>query len=120
MTWFEDHLAQQLKTTAQTWAAMQQHGATEQSVLRLDFFYDATSPEPLQRLKTWFDEQTDYESEVVTNRTGLTRKRHYSLAGTTQLIAVSEEALLKWVEQMVTTGAEHGPAVFDGFSAVVS
>jgi hypothetical protein len=57
----EDILAKQLAMNRQTWAALQSHRVTNQSQLRLDFSYNASSHTAAAALQALIKDQTDYE-----------------------------------------------------------
>jgi hypothetical protein len=61
---YENILAKQLAMNRQTWAALQQHGVTEEIMLRLDFSYNPSSREAAEKLRFLLQEETDYELEL--------------------------------------------------------
>jgi hypothetical protein len=93
----------------ETWGALREHGVTEQTELRLDFFYMAPDRESAETLARFLRDETDYEVEA--NAEGV--------AGSTQTTTVSAEVLDDWVTWMVLAGHEHGRCEFDGWGAEV-
>jgi regulator of ribonuclease activity B len=115
-THYEDTLADQLTMNRQTWAALQQHGVTEQSELRLDFSYNAPSRDDANGLRALLQEQTDYDVRVESGGSFLRRK--WRVEGTTQKTAISPAILDQWVTWMVTAGKEPS-CDFDGWGTSV-
>jgi hypothetical protein len=109
-------LAHQLTMNQHTWSAVQAHGATPATPLRLDFSYRVPDERSADGLRALLADQTDYDVEVQIEG-GLLRKR-WSVVGSTQPTAVSPEVLDQWVDWMVTAGLEHG-CEFDGWGAEV-
>jgi hypothetical protein len=105
----EDILARQLAMNRQTWVALQAHGVTEDTELRLDFSYVAPAHEQAEELARFLHQETDYE----------VRADGDSVSGSTQATTVSPEVLDQWVEWMVYAGAEHGRCEFDGWGTAV-
>ena len=87
-------LAKQLAMNRQTWGALQKHGVTAESTLRLDFSYKATSREAAESLCALLREQTDYEVNVESSGSFLRRK--WRVEGRTQETVVSSEILDQW------------------------
>jgi len=102
-------LAKQLAMNEQTWAALQTHGVTPESELRLDFFYGAPSREAADELAAFLREQTDYEVSAADD----------AVAGHTQPTTLDLAKLNQWVEWMVAAGAAKGRCEFDGWGAQV-
>jgi Regulator of ribonuclease activity B len=102
-----DVLARQLAMNEQTWAGLQEHGLTEESEVRLDFFYNAPTPSAADELAAFLQEQTDYE--VSANADSV-----YSVVGSTQPTTLDLDKLNEWVKWMVAAGAEVGECEFDG------
>lgn len=109
---YENILRKQLAMTHQTWAALQSHGVTEESKLRLDFFYYASSREAADKLCAFLREQTDYDVKIESSGSFL--RRRWRLEGNTQETAVSPKILEQWVTWMVTAGKECS-SDFDGW-----
>ena len=78
----------------QTWAALQKHGVTTESTLRLDFSYNAASREAAESLCALLREQTDYELSVESSGSFL--GRNWRVEGRTQDTTVSREILDQW------------------------
>ena len=106
-------LEQQLAMNAATWEALQSHGVTEASPLRLDFSFVADDLNAAEALKAFLESETDYEVGVGTDD-GHT----WIVAGSTQPTAVSLPILDQWVDWMVTTGASKH-CDFDGWGTTV-
>ena len=102
-------VAQQQAMNAETWAALQEHGVTEATELRLDFAYDAPNTASGEQLAAFLREQTDYDVSADDG----------SVTGSTQLTTLSPTILDEWVEWMVLTGYENGRCRFDGWGAAV-
>jgi hypothetical protein len=113
---YENILAKQLAMNRQTWAALQQHGVTEESRLRLDFSYNASSREAAEKLRFLLQEETDYEVRVESSSSFL--HRSWRVEGTTQETAVSPAILDQWVTGTVAAGKERS-CDFDGWGTVV-
>src|SRR5882762_1251074 len=113
---YENILAKQLAMTRQTWAALQKHGVTEESKLRLDFYYNAPSREAADGLCALLQEQTDYEAKVESDGSFLRRK--WRVEGSTQDTTVSPTILDQWVTWMVSAGKKHS-CDFDGWGTEV-
>lgn len=105
-----DVLARQIAMNEQTWVALQSHGVTPASELRLDFVYDAPSRSAADELVAFLHEQRDYEVSAKEN----------SVAGSTQPTTLDLAKLNQWVEWMVAAGAAKGRCKFDGWGAQVS
>jgi hypothetical protein len=115
-THYEEILAKQLAMNCQAWAVLQKHGVTEQSMLRLDFSYDAPNRNAADSLRTLIQEQTDYDVRVQSG--GAFFRRKWRVEGTTQKTAISPDILDQWVTWMVTAGKERH-CDFDGWGSSV-
>jgi hypothetical protein len=113
---FQRILAEQLAMNEGTWRALQQHGVTEKSQLRLDFAYQAPGQKQANALRDAIAQSTDYEVAVVSEGSFLAKS--WSVLGKTQQMTVSLEVLNHWVERMVSAGRPSG-CVFDGWGAEV-
>jgi hypothetical protein len=113
---YETILAKQLAMNRRTWAALQNHGVTAESMLRLAFSYNSASREAAESLCALLREQTDYEVNVGSSGSFLCRK--WRVEGRTQETAVSPEILDQWVIWMVTAGKERS-CDFDGWGTSV-
>jgi hypothetical protein len=109
-------LAKQLAMNGETWRALQSHGVTEASELRLNFTYRAPSRANAEALKGVLNDETDYEVSVQADG-GIFTKR-WSVVGSTQPTAISNAILDQWVDWMVTAGL-HQDCEFDGWGAEV-
>src|SRR5688572_26562906 len=94
----------------QTWKALQEHGVSEGTRLRLEFFYVSPSQESADDLAGFLRRETQYD----------VRARADMVTGWTDPISASLEALDSWVEWMVKAGDAHGRCEFDGWGAKVS
>lgn len=92
---------------SQTWAALQQHGVTEATELRLDFAYDAPNAGAAEQLADFLRAETDYDMRTDSR----------AVTGSTQPTALSSAILDEWVEWMVLAGYENGRCKFDGWGA---
>ncbi len=106
----EDEIAAKQTRNVHMWEALQKHGVTEATELRLDFFYDAPNASAAKQLAEFLREETDYD--VAFTEEGVT--------GTTQPTTVTPSMLDEWVEWMVLAGYENGRCKFDGWGAEVS
>src|SRR4051812_21225037 len=105
-----DVLARQLAMNEQTWAALQEHGLTEESEVRLDFLYNAPNLSAANDLATFLQEETDYEIRASAD----------SVGGSTQPTTLDLGKLNEWVTWMVTAGAEVGRCEFDGWGTQIT
>jgi hypothetical protein len=113
---YEKILSAQLAMNRQTWVALQNHGVTEQSELRLDFSYNASNRKSADSLRTLLKDQTDYDVRI--EATGSFLRRRWLVEGTTQNTTVSPQILDQWVTWMVVAGKENS-CDFDGWGASV-
>ena len=109
-------LAHQLAMNRETWAALQRHGVTEQSQVRLDFTYLAPDRAKAVALEALLREQTDYEVSVQSQ--GSLFRRTWTVTGSTRATSISPEILDQWVRWMVTAGKER-ECDFDGWGTSV-
>jgi hypothetical protein len=112
-------LESQLAMNGQTWQTLQEHGATEESELRLDFVYFAPGEQEANELAAFLRAETDYEVQVDSSTSGLLRRRAWTVSGTTQKTQLTLDVLDTWVEWMVAAGTENGQCEFDGWGAEV-
>ena len=110
-------LDQQLAMNRQSWQALQEHGVTDESELRLDFFYVAPGEKQADALCAFLRAETDYDVRVGSSAGGLLKRKSWTVNGTTQKTPVSLDILDAWVEWMVAAGVEHGGCEFDGWGA---
>lgn len=68
-------LATQLAMNQQSWAALREHGVTEDADLRLDFFYVAPDEPRAKRLAAFLNNETDYDVHVHSTKTGLLKPK---------------------------------------------
>jgi len=96
------------------WAALQDAGVTEQTELRLDFFYESAGSTGDAQLADLLRRETDYDVQIQDGG-----KKGYGVTGTTQPTAVDLTTLNEWVTWMVRAGRENGNCKFDGWGAAV-
>ena len=101
-----------------TWAELQGQGVTEDTELRLDFFFVAAGQHQAEALAQTLRTRTDYDVEAVSLEQGLLGRKAWAVKGTTQLTPVSLSALDEWVTRMVEWGDAH-TCEFDGWGAQV-
>ena len=94
----------------QTWETLQTHGVTDETLLRLDFFYSAPDSDSAGTLERFLRDETDYDVQAHPD----------SVTGSTQPTSVTPEILDQWVTWMVVAGHENGRCEFDGWGAEVS
>jgi hypothetical protein len=109
-------LAKQLTMNQDTWRALQAHGVTEASELRLDFAYVAPDGSAAESLKEVLEEQTDYNVSV--HSSGSLQRKQWAVTGSTQPTSLSADILDQWVDWMVTAGL-HQNCEFDGWGAQI-
>jgi hypothetical protein len=108
--WSPDHvLAHMLAMNVESWAALQANGVTEDTELRLDFFYEAPDAASAQQLAEYLSAETDYDVSPEDD----------AVTGTTQPTTITKEMLDQWVAWMVGAGHEHGRCEFDGWGAEI-
>lgn len=105
----EDEIAANRTRNVHTWEALQKHGVTEATELRLDFSYEVPNASAAKQLAEFLRAETDYD--VALNEEGV--------SGTTQPTTVSPPILDEWVEWMILAGYENGRCMFDGWGAEV-
>jgi hypothetical protein len=112
-------LSSQLAMNRQSWRALQENGVTDETELRLDFFYVAPGEQEANALASYLQAETDYDVSVGSSAGGLLRKKSWTVNGATQKTQVSLDILDAWVEWMVAAGIENGQCEFDGWGAEV-
>jgi len=110
----EKLIAVMVANNRQLWAQLQDAGVTEQTELRLDFFYESAGSEGDAELAELLRRETDYDVQI-----GEGGKKGYGVTGTTQPTAVDVEKLNEWVTWMVLAGYENGRCKFDGWGAAI-
>jgi hypothetical protein len=115
-THYDELLARQLVMNQQTWVALQGHGASEQTELRLEFSYNASNRESADALCAFLRDETDYEIRVESS--GSLLRREWRVEGTTLAKRVSPASLDEWVTWMVIAGKEKA-CDFDGWGTSV-
>jgi hypothetical protein len=75
----------QLTWNKQTWKVLTEKGITEQSSVRLDFFYYAPTKDAADHLVGLLRHETDYEISPLRSEGPFWRKR-WSVSGSTQAI----------------------------------
>jgi hypothetical protein len=110
---FERLLAQQLEMNPRTWAALEEHGVDEQSLMVIEFSFTAPGKKQAPELVNTLRRRTTFSAEVL--REGALLKRHWRVVGHTLPSTVSIAMLNDWVTFMVTVGAKNGESRFDGW-----
>ena len=105
--------------TIETWNALQDRGVHEQSVLRLEFFFEAPDGAAAERLATFLARETDYELSTTPDEAEAQAGLGWLVAGRTRPTRVSLEILDQWVSWMVGAGVEQGGCVFDGWGTSI-
>jgi hypothetical protein len=100
----------------QSWPALQEHGVTEDTELRLDFFFVAPGEQQARALAELLQRETDYGVRVGSSSGGFMKKKEWIVTGSTQGTKVSQDILDQWVTWMVAAGAQAG-CEFDGWGA---
>ena len=108
----DDILPGMLARNQLIWDQLKALGVTEETPLRLEFFYDSAGGENDQQLAEHLRSTTDYDVKVG-------HSESYGVTGWTQPGKGSPEALNAWVAAMVHAGYENGRCTFDGWGAPV-
>lgn len=111
-------LAHQLEMNRVTWEKLQEQGVTEETELRLDFFFVAPGQHQAEALAQALRTRTDYDVEAGSFKQGLLGRETWAVKGATQPTPVSLSALDEWVTRMVEWGDAH-TCEFDGWGAQV-
>ena len=114
---FKRLLAQQLEMNPRTWAALEEHGVDERSLLVIDYSFTAPGKKQAHRLFDVLRQRTSFTAEVL--RDGSRMKPHWRVVGHTVPSTVSVAMLDDWGTFMVTLGANHGECRFDGWGVQV-
>ena len=77
-------LARQLEMNRVTWAALQEQGVTEDTELRLDFFFVAPGQHQAEALAQTLRARTEYDVEAGSFKQGLLGRETRAVKGTTQ------------------------------------
>jgi Regulator of ribonuclease activity B len=109
-------LGRQLAMNGQTWETLQRHGVTEETELRLDFFYVAPAEKQAEGLAEFLTRETDYEVRVQSQPAGLLKGRTWAVVGRTQETKISRDVLDHWARWMVGAGLA-SECEFDGWGA---
>jgi hypothetical protein len=109
-------LVKQIAMNRETWSALQRHGVTEESQLRLEFSFNAPNRQAADGLCALLQEQTDYDVRVQSDGSFL--RRRWRVEGRTKNTAVSPTILDQWVTWMVSAGKERS-CDFDGWGTSV-
>ena len=110
---FRRLLAQQLEMNPRTWAALQEHGVDEQSLMVIEFSFTAPGKRQATELVNVLRARTTFTAELL--REGSLLKRHWRIVGHTRPSTASVAMLDDWVTFMVTLGARNGRCRFDGW-----
>jgi Regulator of ribonuclease activity B len=117
--WYERTLSEQREMTIQTWDALRDRGVHEESVLRLEFFFDAPDGAAAESLATYLSTETGYELSITRDEVEAEAGLGWLVGGRTGPTRVSLEILDQWVIWMVGAGAEHGACVFAGWGTSI-
>ena len=115
---YERVLAAHLKVNPKSWAALQERGVDEQTPVKLDFQFTASSEAEVRALMAFLRAHTDYEYKGGA-RDQEDGTRRWMVLGTTSPMTLSLERLDTWVKRMTADGRDHGSAVFDGWGAQI-
>lgn len=107
-----DLLQRQLELTRATWARLQEHGVSDGSELRLEFFYEAPTNARANELMRFLTQETDYEVRVTAD------EDQWMLRGRTRPAALSLIIVEQWVDWMLTAGLSFD-CLFDGWGAEI-
>jgi hypothetical protein len=110
---FKRLLEQQLEMNPRTWAALNENGVDEQTLIVIEFSFTAPDKNAARNLEKVLKARTNFVTELLAEGTRL--KRHWRLVGHTQPSTASIEMLNDWVTFMVTLGAKTGSCRFDGW-----
>ena len=105
----EEEIAGHQARSLAAWEALQKHGVTEATELKVEFFYDVPSASAAKQLADFLRAETDYD--VASDEE--------SVRGTTQPTKLSPSIIGEWIEWMVLAGYENGRCKFDGWGAEV-
>jgi hypothetical protein len=112
-------VVEQQDMSLETLVLLRARGVREgETLLRLDFHYDAPGQVEAEDLAGFLRRSTDYEVVVERRRRGGVR-REWQVSGRTQDTPVSGEMIDHWLRWMVLAGAAHGECRFDGWGAWV-
>jgi hypothetical protein len=114
--WEQEVIEAQLELNRDSWFELQQHGVTEETELRLEFFYVAPDERAARALAEALLEDTEYEVGVESSGGGMLKRKDWAVNGTTHPTVVSQEILDEWVAWMVMVGLENG-CDFEGWGA---
>jgi hypothetical protein len=114
---FKKLLAQQLEMNPRTWAALEEKGVDEQTLLAIEFSFTAPGKQAARTLIKVLKTRTNFVTELLAD--GTRWKRHWRVVGHTQPSTASLEMLNDWVTFMVTLGANNGDCRFDGWGVKV-
>jgi hypothetical protein len=119
--WMEQVLEAQLAMNSDAWEQLRQHGVTEDTDLRLEFFYIAADEQAAQGLAAFLQAETEYEVTVGSSTSGglMRRTTEWKVSGVTHETNVNQEILDEWVAWMVVTGFEND-CQFDGWGAALA
>jgi hypothetical protein len=114
---FKRLLEQQLAMNPRTWAALNEKGVDEQTLIVIEFSFTAPDKNAARYLEKVLKARTNFVTELLSEGSRL--KRHWRLVGHTQPSTASIEMLNDWVTFMVTLGAKNGGCRFDGWGVKV-
>ena len=107
---FERLLQTQMALTPQTVAELGRHGVTNNSRLRLEYFFYTNTPEKAAVLvKSLVAREYTSESRLAADKSG-----NYVITGWTTRMPVDLASVVKWTEDMCRVGFDHD-CEFDGW-----
>ena len=113
-----DAIAKQRAMNAQIWKILLVRGVTEQTNLKLDFFFVAPTKEAADGLISLLKEETDYDLRSP-QPAGSSLDGDWFVSGSTQATTISLEILDQWVVWMILAGKRGNGCVFDGWGAEI-
>lgn len=106
---YQEIIENQLAMNISSWQTLVQNGLMPDDEVQIDFWYYTTNKENAEALKSFIEEETDYEVSVETSSNSV-----WNVKGRTQKTEISLDILNEWVEWMVTAGQEF-ECQFDGW-----
>ncbi len=109
---YDADLQTELTRNRTLWKMLQDNGVTDKSRLCLDFFFYARTRKSAEALAALLLKRYGYKATVEAK--GWLFWRRWAIMGTTERMAVSQDALDQWVTRMVNAARET-EADFDGW-----
>ena len=108
---FETDLKKHQALTPETVAQLRKFGVTEQTELKLEFFFYTNSQSNANKLKKTL-EKRGYDDVTADKSTADEEK--FLIKGWTNRIKMDEQTVVQWTEEMCRTGFKHD-CKFDGW-----